>query len=154
MSTTPLRTSVTLAFIISSFLWRWRPRCRQFCLIDNGNGMNYNFMSLIQFKRCPVRSAAARARPLSSNQIPAQTKYYFNGSPTAGGQQQPSFNKVSAVLQWRHETPASPCCRNYYKSNLGIGPSYKFVQHIQHPSEDMAIYLESVVFLAKTNQRQ
>ena len=99
MSKTPLRTSVTLAFIISSFLWRWRPRCRQFCLIDNGNGMNYNFMSLIQFKRCPVRSAAARARPLSSNQIPAQTKYYFNGSPTAGGQQQPSSNKVSAVLQ-------------------------------------------------------
>ena len=99
MSTTPLWTSVTLAFIISSFLWRWRPRCRQFCLIDNGNGMNYNFMSLIQFKRCPVRSAAARARPLSSNQIPAQTKYYFNGSPTAGGQQQPSTNKVSAALQ-------------------------------------------------------
>ena len=61
--------------------------------------MNYNFMSLIQFKRCPVRSAAARARPLSSNQIPAQTKYYFNGSPTAGGQQQPSTNKVSAALQ-------------------------------------------------------
>ena len=133
MSTTPMWTSVTLAFIISSFLWRWRPRCRQFCLIDNGNGMNYNFMSLIQFKRCPVRSAAARARPLSSNQIPAQTKYYFNGSPTAGGQQQPSTNKVSAALQrcsaavGRHATPASPCCRNYYKSNLGIGLCY--VQH-------------------------
>ena len=37
---------------------------------------------------------------------------------------------------------------------LGNRPKLQSVYSIQHPSEDMAIYLESVVILVKTNQRQ